>query len=262
MCAHQLSFDEYVKLCISLNVDAIELRNDLPSINLYDRSNHNYIRESCSQHSIKILTINALYPFDVWNSDREKQAVTLFEIAEDIGAQAVVCCPYNEKNDVRTPSERKKDLYNALTQLKKLCTNTGVDAFIEPLGFPQSALRRKKDAVEAINAVEGRDVFKLVHDTFHHHLAQEKEFFVDYTGIVHVSGVVDSSLALDQMLDAHRVLVDRDDQLGNIDQLRHFKAAQYKGYVSYEPFAESVQNSKHIQQDLQKTMDFIRTQLH
>ncbi|CAK7192828.1 hypothetical protein COMNV_01037 [Commensalibacter sp. Nvir] len=260
--APHLSFDGYLKLCTALNVDAIELRNDLPGIDLYNRSKQKHIQECCAQHAIKILTINALYPFDLWNRDREKQAGTLFEMAEHMGVHAIVCCPFNEKNDVRTPDERKKDLYTALTHLKKLCLASGVRAFIEPLGFTQSALRRKKDAVDAINAVEGQGVFKLVHDTFHHHLAQEKNFFVEYTGIVHVSGVMDSSIALNHLLDAHRVLVYSADQLENIDQLKQFQIARYKGYVSYEPFAESVQNSGTIQRDLKESMNFIRNQLN
>ena len=59
-----------------------------------------------------------------------------------------------------------------------------------------------------------------MHDTFHHHLAGETEFFPERTGIVHISGVVDPDVAVDDMLDPHRVLVDDADRLENVPQIR------------------------------------------
>ena len=42
------------------------------------------------------------------------------------------------------------------------------------------------------------------------------------------------------MRDPHRVLVDRDDRLGNIAQMRALLAGGYAGPFSFEPFALSV----------------------
>ena len=39
-----------------------------------------------------------------------------------------------------------------------------------------------------------RDAFRLVHDTFHHHLAGEAAIFPELTGLVHISGVDDPAL--------------------------------------------------------------------
>ena len=79
----------------------------------------------------------------------------------------------------------------------------------------QEAGRRRRSTRRA-----ARDVYRLVHDTFHHHLAGETEFFPERTGIVHISGVVDPDVAVDEMLDPHRVLVDDADRLENVPQIR------------------------------------------
>ncbi|CAI3923914.1 Predicted sugar epimerase [Commensalibacter communis] len=259
--APKLSFDDYLKLCASLNIDAIELRNDLPGIDIFDKSEHSFIVAKCQQHKIDILTINALYPFDVWNTEREQQAVKLAQVATNIKAKAIVCCPLNDNADSRTSQERKQDLRQALKNLKNICNHHGLMAYIEPLGFPQSALRAKKEAVEAIRDIGGVGTFKLVHDTFHHHLAEETEFFPELTGIVHVSGVVDQDLDISEMLDAHRILVNQQDMLENIAQLKRFKELGYTGYVSYEPFAESVHNMQDIENELKESMNFIRNHI-
>ncbi len=89
---------------------------------------------------------------------------------------------------------------------------------VEPLGFEACALRYKEEAVEAIESLGATARFKLVHDTFHHTLAGGGPIFADHTGIVHISGVTDPSLAVSEMRDKHRVLVTRNDRLGNIEQ--------------------------------------------
>ena len=50
---------------------------------------------------------------------------------------------------------------------------------IEPLGFAESSLRLKREAVEAIDSVGGAHAFRLIHDTFHHAVAGERELFPD-----------------------------------------------------------------------------------
>jgi 2-keto-myo-inositol isomerase len=70
--------------------------------------------------------------------------------------------------------------------------------------------------VDAIDAVGGADRFKLVHDTFHHYLAGERELFPERTGLVHISGVEDRSLPHDEIRDGHRVLVSPGDLMDNV----------------------------------------------
>jgi len=96
-------------------------------------------------------------------------------------------------------------------------------------------------AAEAMRAVGGGDTFRLVHDTFHHHLAGESALFPELTGLVHISGVDDPDLATDAMRDADRVLVTERDRLGNLEQIRALRQGGYDGYLSFEPFAAAVQ---------------------
>jgi 2-keto-myo-inositol isomerase len=108
--------------------------------------------------------------------------------------------------------------------------------------------------------VGGVGTYFMVHDTFHHALAGFGPIYPDLTGIVHVSGVKDM-IALDDMRDPHRVLVDADDVLGNVAQLRALRAAGYAGPVSYEPFAPSVHALTDARPALTASMNFIRAGL-
>jgi 2-keto-myo-inositol isomerase len=128
---------------------------------------------------------------------------------------------------------------------------------VEPLGFAVCSLRYKDVLADAIHAVGGVGTYYMVHDTFHHALAGFGAIYPELTGIVHVSGVKDM-IALDDMRDPHRVLVDADDVLGNVAQIRALRAAGYTGPISYEPFAPSVHALADATAPLEASMDFIR----
>ena len=132
---------------------------------------------------------------------------------------------------------------------------------VEPLGFAICALRQKSEAVDAITALGASDRFRLVHDTFHHTLAGGGGHFADHTGIIHISGVVDPDISVDEMGDPQRVLVDQRDRLGNIDQIRALRAAGFKGAISMESFAPEVHASQNPKADLTRSFDYIAAQL-
>ena len=83
------------------------------------------------------------------------------------------------------------------------------------------------------------------------------QFYPEWTGLVHISGVSDLKVAVNDMLDAHRVLVDEGDRLGNIAQIRTLIAAGYKGPFSFEPFSAEVQNLADHATALKASMDFV-----
>jgi 2-keto-myo-inositol isomerase len=112
--------------------------------------------------------------------------------------------------------------------------------------------------VEAIKAIGGLDVFRLVHDTFHHHLASEHEFFPELTGLVHISGVEDAEAPLASIRDGHRVLVGEGDILGNAAQIDSLLSSGYSGYLSFEPFADSVHGLADIRQAIGASMDHLQ----
>ena len=165
-------------------------------------------------------------------------------------------CPLNEGKPV--PQEA---LVEALIAIKPILMAHGIKGLVEPLGFGVSSLRRKADAIAAIKAAGGEGVFKLVHDTFHHHLAGETEFYPEWTGLVHISGVADTAVSVADMLDAHRVLVDKRDRLGNVAQIDALQADGYKGLFSFEPFATEVQELADPQSALAESMAWLREEV-
>ena len=145
--------------------------------------------------------------------------------------------------------------------MKPILDARGLTGLVEPLGFPVSSLRLKAEAIRAIEAAGGKGTYKLVHDTFHHHLAGETEFFPEWTGLVHISGVTDPSVAVDDMLDAHRVLVDGQDRVENLPQIRALLDAGFEGPYSFEPFATEVHDLADPAQALRDSLGHIASGL-
>jgi len=170
-------------------------------------------------------------------------------------------CPLNDRADPRNEAARASGLRTALTELAPILRDHGILGFIEPLGFEECSLRRKRTAVDAIKAIGGLDVFRLVHDTFHHHLASEHEFFPELTGLVHISGVEDAEAPLATIRDGHRVLVGEGDILGNAAQIETLLATGYSGYLSFEPFADSVHGLADIERAIGASMDHLQKTL-
>lgn len=236
----KLSLAEFFAMARRLGATEVEIRNDLPDI--VGTQSPAAVREAAAAAGVAILSINALYPFNVWSGDLPARAVALADYAAACGAKALVMCPLNDGTPVA-----EVDLVAALTAMAPILRARGLTGLVEPLGFPVSSLRTKRRALAAIDAAGGADVYRLVHDTFHHHLAGETEVFPDRTGLVHISGVVDPDLAVDEMLDAHRVLVDGADRLENLPQVARLLALGYDGPFSFEPFAAEVHDRTDIE---------------
>ncbi len=257
MAAPRLDFEAFAALAQSLGIDAIEIRNDLPGVELNDGLPAATVAATARRHGLRLRSINALQRFEQYDATRDAEARALLQYAADSGTEALVLCPTNSREDLRSAEQRHADLVHALRQLQPLLQAHGVTGLVEPLGFEECALRRKSQAVRAIDEVDGAAQFALVHDTFHHHLAGEDRLFPALTGLVHVSGVEDPALASTAMRDGHRVLVGPADRLGNLAQLRALHAAGYAGYVSFEPFAEEIAQAGDIAARLRASMDYL-----
>ena len=245
---------EFFAMARALGCTEVEIRNDLPDV--VGSHAPEAVKAAAEAAGVTIISINALYPFNVWSPDLSARAVRLADYAKASGAKALVMCPLNEGKAVDYGA-----LMAALMAIKPILDDRGLTGLVEPLGFPVSSLRTKREAITAIEEAGGKDTYRLVHDTFHHHLAGEAEIFPDWTGLVHISGVIDPDVPVDGMLDAHRVLVDADDRLGNIDQIRALLEAGYVGPFSFEPFAAEVHALADPQAAVKDSITFITGRL-
>ncbi len=254
MAAPRLGLRDFLALARRLGVGAVEIRNDIDGTAISDGTPPGEVKVEAARAGAHIVSINALYPFNMWDGERAGQARRLIDYAAACGAEAIVMCPLNDAAYAASDDERLGRLRDALAALKPLLAGAGVMGLVEPLGFAECSLRTKREAVDAIRAVDGAGTFKLVHDTFHHHVAGETELFPEMTGLVHVSGVVDPAVGVERMRDPHRVLVDAQDLIDNVGQVRALRAAGYAGPVSFEPFAPEVHGRPDIEAALRDSM--------
>ena len=256
MVAPRKSFAELVELAAALGLDQVEIRNDLPGVAISDGTPPERIREQAEAAEVRILSINALQRFNDWNEERAREAARLAGYARDCSAAALVLCPVNDASWRRSDRERLDGLRQALRALAPILAETDIVGLIEPLGFAESSLRLKGEAVEAIEELELGERFRLVHDTFHHYLAGEARLFPEWTGLVHISGVEDASLPLERTRDEHRVLVGANDLSGALLQILALMEG-YSGAYSFEPFARSVHGLGDIAGALELSMHWI-----
>ncbi len=252
-------FAAFAAAARELGVTEVEIRNDLPGVEIADGTAPDTVRRQAASAGVNILAINALQRFDDWNTTRAAEAETLARYARGCGCAALVLCPVNDPADSRSAAERHSALCSALTGLAPILRSVGVRGLIEPLGFPQSALRTKRAALEAMRETGTGNDLALLHDTFHHYLSGEAELFPNQTGLVHASGVEDHALELNAIVDDHRVLVGCNDRLGTMSQLRQLTAAGYAGPVSLEPFAPSIRDTPNILEELMHSMELLGT---
>ncbi|MCA1367401.1 TIM barrel protein [Bradyrhizobium sp. BRP14] len=257
MAAPGLPLDAFFALAKSLGISAVEIRNDLPGNAILDGTSPNEVKALAQKHGLTIISINALQRFTEWNEARAAEARELISYASDCGAKALVLVPVNDGSG-REDGARQANLRQALKALKPLLDAAGIIGLVEPLGFEICSLRSKAEAAEAIREIGGTS-FRLVHDTFHHHLAGEEQIFPDLTGLVHISGVSDTEVTVAGMRDPHRVLVDAEDRLDNAGQIRRLRADGYEGPFSFEPFARSVHELRDPAAALRESMDYLQS---
>jgi 2-keto-myo-inositol isomerase len=259
MTVARLSFVQMIDLAASLGCVGVEVRNDLPQP-LFDGLDPAVAGQMVRDRGLRLLALAEVKRFNDWSDDKAAEALALMKIAVVAGAEAVSLIPRNDGLAMGN-GERQAHLRVALKALKPMLEDHNLTGMVEPLGFPICALRTKVEAVEAIESLGAAGRFRLVHDTFHHHLAHEATLFPDHTGIIHISGVTDPAPGTDQMTDAHRLLVDGADRLGNVAQIAALQAAGCAVPLSFEAFAPETHALADPRAALQASMDHIRSGL-
>lgn len=259
MTVARLDFAGLVALAGKLGCIGIEVRNDLPQP-LFDGLAPERAGGMARDAGLRLLAVAEVKRFNDWSADKAREARALMQTARAAGAEAVSLIPRNDNLGMGN-GERQANLRLALKELTPMLEDHGLKGMVEPLGFPTCPLRLKAEAAEAIAALDAGATFRIVHDTFHHHLAGGGPLFPEQTGIVHVSGVTDPDVGVAEMADAHRVLVDANDRLGNVAQLRALAAAGWDGPVSFECFSRDVHSLADPAGALARSMDYIRSEL-
>ena len=243
----------------SLGCCGVEVRNDLNG-ELFDGLTPRQAASRAADHGLRVLALSEVKAFNVFDHQTAEQTKALIDIAVNCGAEAISLIPSNDNSQI-DKSQAQDNLLQALSEIAQLLSNTSVQAFVEPLGFQSCSLRFKQDVIDALDTLGLHHQFKLVHDTFHHHLAGETRCFAANTGIVHISGVVEKKPAISALNDAHRVLVSVQDRLANIEQLNQLALAGYNGAVSFEAFAPSVHQLSQPGNALRESMNYITSEL-
>jgi 2-keto-myo-inositol isomerase len=259
MTTPNLGYLEFLDLAAKLGCVGVEVRNDIAKP-LFDGMDPATAGKCAADKGLRIVGLSQVYPFNSWDSERESAVASLIGIAKAASAETISLIPRNDGTGLDIAA-RHSNLHVAMTAVLPMLQEAGMTALVEPLGFLRSSLRLKSELVETIQAIGGAAHFKLVHDTFHHTLAGGGEIYPDLTGIVHISGVTDPALRIDQMEDEHRVLVDEKDRLGNIAQIAALLEAGFDGPISYECFSPVTHAISDPYPEIKRSFDFISSQL-
>ena len=253
--APKMNYRHFLSLAAEIGCLGVEFRNDLGRP-LFDGDKAYDVARVAEKLNIKILGLSQIYPFNVWSNQRSSEVKNLIRIAKECNAETISLIPRND-GKIMSDSERVFNLKTSLLEIAELLDSNNITALIEPLGFQTSSLRSKKETVELIQHLGITTKFKLIHDTFHHFLAGEGEIFPEYTGIVHVSGVTDEQIDINELRDEHRVLINERDRIENVTQIRALQKAGYTGPISFEVFSPKIHNLKDITLKIKESIIFL-----
>lgn len=256
--APTLSLEAFFQLVQRLGLNKVELRNDMPSGKVTDDLSAPALRALADTYHIEIETINALYPFNRVDDALLAKTEALLQEAQQIGAKALVMCPLNEGITL-SPEQTLA----ALQTLAPRFEHYGIQGLVEPLGFPVSSLR---SAVKTQQLIRDAQVpFKLLLDTFHHHLYEnaEQEFpqeiDVHQIGLVHLSGVEDSRPTA-QLTDEERIMLSDNDVLNSVAQVKRLEKLGYRGVYAFEPFSSALEkwSAKDIEREIRASIELLQ----
>ncbi len=259
MTSPGISFEELLNLAIESGCVGVEARNDLTAP-LFSGMSAAEAGALARAKGVQILALAQLNEFNRHTAAKKDEAEQLIQQAADSGAGAVCLIPCNDGSDCQQPA-RAENLREALSGLAPLLRSAGIIGMVEPLGFSTASIRSKAEVVDAFNELDLGDCFKLVHDTFHHVVGGGGPFFPAHTGIVHISGVTDNLTNALELTDRSRGLVDSDDTLDNIGQIRALTRGGFSGPVSMEAFAPQVKDVAALATNLRDSFNFIKSGL-
>ena len=207
----EVPLGHFVDTAADLGCVGVELRNDLGRP-LFEEYGAHEVGRRIRSAGMRLLGLSQIYPFNHWSDAIAEESRALIDLAQEAGAETISLIP---ANDSEAPTDT---LLSALEHILPLLEKANVVGLIEPLGFAQASLRSKEDVVDAIETLGAPRHLRLVHDTFHHTLADGRSVCAAHTGLVHISGVKSQATPLRHLEDADRVLVDGHDRLDTLSR--------------------------------------------
>lgn len=252
-------YDDLFRLAEALGCVGVEIRNDLGRP-VFDGATAADVKAAAARHGLRIVGLSQVYPFNDWSDAIAEEVRALIANAKACGAETISLIPRNDGALMGRPG--REGARTALAEIKPMLDEADLVALVEPLGFPRtSSLRHKAETIDLIESVGGAARYRLVHDTFHHFLSGDAELFPAWTGTVHVSGVTDHGLALDEIADVHRGLVDSGDRLGNAAQIAALIEGGWAGPISMEAFSPAVHAMDAPEAALRRSFDHLEREV-
>ena len=259
MTVARATYASLLKLAHQSGCVGVEVRTDLSGA-LFDGQDAASAGAAATDMGLRLLALSEVSAFDDMSERAFESLQQLASTARECGAEALILIPRND-GKAGTNGNRLQCLRETLVRFAPELEENNLLGFIEPLGFEQCSLRSKAEIVVVLEELELTHRFKLVHDTFHHHLGGAGPTFAQHTGLVHVSGVVDKSIPANEMRDDHRVMVDDADVLNNMAQLNELRSNNYAGPVSIEAFAPHIHDLPDPQSAIDDCFNYIESNM-
>lgn len=256
--APSLSIEQFFQLVHKLGLNKVELRNDMRGGSVTDNLTHAEVKALAQRYALEIVSLNAVYPFNQADAALLAKTEGLLKDAQGVGAKALVLCPLNDGTPVSD-----EDTLAALQTLAPLFVRYEVEGLVEPLGFTVSSLR---SAVKAQTLIRDANVpFRLVLDTFHHHLYEKAEaefetgIDINAIGLIHLSGVEDSR-PTSELTDEERIMLTEGDLLNTATQVQRLERMGYRGVYAFEPFSSVMENWKadEIEREIRRSIALLQ----
>ena len=88
MVCPSFTVSEFLDLSGKLKAQTVEFRNDVGDNSLTDLDTALKAGQQAKELGIRVLSINALYPFNVWNEEREAQTRELLSLLKPLTQKA------------------------------------------------------------------------------------------------------------------------------------------------------------------------------
>ena len=135
MVSPSLTPEELVDAAVQAGAVAIELRNDIGANSIRDVDTARRVGAKAADRGLEVRSINALYPFNVWNDERARQTESLARLAAACGAIGLVMCPLNEGKMLEDTPEKAAGLRAALKEPMRSWANSASRASLNRWAF-------------------------------------------------------------------------------------------------------------------------------